>query len=453
MTNINPLNEGQTVTEVSPKPKRAYVRRKPLPEAADHSAPARKTSIVPEVTGYESEVKFYATRYKQGGRTVYALDLSLAQIASLLPAPDPERPQPGNRRIQPAHAQAFANYVRTHEDWVSPAIVLRGPKRFSFDIREQIEGAEFGIVSIPRLAVMDLHILDGQHRILGIHWAILGMIQDLDKARSQLARARKVGENEQVVQHYQSVISDLTVQRKRFETERTSIQVFVEDESRAYQQMFYDIADNALGITASVKARFDTRKIVNRVLTDVMMHPLLIGKIDMERDRLGRVNDNLLTAKHVVDIIRILTVGQDGRITRRLESELHENALASRTNEFFDAITEAFHQLTELKSGDITAAELRQHSLLASPVTLRVLAGTFFELRRKGMSHETITEFFAMLDPFLSTAATEYFSEQLPIGILPPGALGPSAKRQDAAAFKDELVAWADDEPDWLTAA
>ena len=38
----------------------------------------------------------------------------------------------------------------------------------------------------------------------------------------------------------------------------------VEDDSTAYKQMFFDIADNALGITSSVRARFDSRKVVNR---------------------------------------------------------------------------------------------------------------------------------------------------------------------------------------------
>jgi hypothetical protein len=108
------------------------------------------------------------------------------------------------------------------------------------------------------------------------------------------------------------------------------MQIFVEDVQTEFQQMFYDIANNALGITASVQARFDTRKIANRVLQDVLLHPLLMDRVDLENDRLGRTNPNLLTAKHVADLVRILAVGLEGRISRRLEAELHDNDLAVR---------------------------------------------------------------------------------------------------------------------------
>jgi len=447
-------------TEVEVKPKRKYTRRaapktteQAIAEVTAKSKTAKTRKPKPEVTatGYEKEIKFYATRYKQGGRIVYALDLSLTQIVSLIPAPDPARPILGNRQIQPAHAAAFASYIRAHEDWVSPAMVLRGPHKFDFHTIESIEGADFGVVALPRLAVNDLHIVDGQHRILGIHMAINGMSDDLDKARSQLARARRAGESEEILGHYHEIIKGLTIQRKRFETERTSIQIFVEDEQRAYQQMFYDIADNALGITASVRARFDTRKIVNRVLTDVMMHPLLNNRIDMERDRLGRLNPNYLSAKHVVDIVRILAVGLEGRISRRLESELHEDELTKRTNEFFDVLVNSFHQLAEVQEDRMSPAELRQHSMLGSPVTVRVLAGAYFELRNRGMNNRDIRTFFNKLDRFLSAPATDFLVKRAGDDVFFEGALAPSSRRQDSKMFRDVLVEWAENPPFWLT--
>jgi hypothetical protein len=409
---------------------------------------ARKTST--SMTGYESEVRFYATRYKQGGRTVYSLDLSIAQIVSLLAAPDPERPQPGNRRIQPLHAAAFGSYLRTQEEWVSPAIVLRGPAAFEFTVLESIEGAEFGIVSLPTLAVVDLHILDGQHRILGMHMAVKSIADDLDKARDQLSRARKV-EDANLIIHFQGIIKDLNSQRRRFETERMSIQLFVETDQRSYQQMFYDIADNALGITASVRARFDTRKITNRVLTSVMLHPLLVDRVDMERDRLGRVNPNLLSAKHVVDIVRIIAVGLEGRISRRMESELKEDDLITRTNEFFDTLSEAFHQLHQVEDNSITPPELRQFSMLGSPVTIRVMAGVFFELRTKGFDHDAILRYFEALDPYLSAPATEFLVGQAGENVFSEGSLSPSSRRQDLKEFRNVLTEWAETAPAWLS--
>src|SRR5947208_1842952 len=137
-----------------------------------------------EVTGYDPDVRFYATHYKQGERNVFAVDLSLTQIAGLLPKPDPAQPTEGNRRIKESHARAFGDYVRQQPDWVAPALVLRAPNIFTFEVKESIGGTEFGIISFPRLASTDLRILDGQHRILGIHLAIQGIADDIQKVRS-----------------------------------------------------------------------------------------------------------------------------------------------------------------------------------------------------------------------------------------------------------------------------
>ncbi|MCA1702772.1 MAG: hypothetical protein LC808_05675 [Actinobacteria bacterium] len=162
-------------------------------------------------------------------------------------------------------------------------------------------------------------------------------------------------------------------QRARLDRERISIQIMVEDDSMAYKQMFFDIADNALGITSSVRARFDSRKVVNRSLEGVMKHSLLVGRVDMEQDRIGSNNPNLLGAKHVADIVRSVAVGVDGRVGRRLEDELREDALVELTNGFLDAIVDGFPDLGRVADGNVTPEELRRVSLLGSTSMLRVL--------------------------------------------------------------------------------
>jgi hypothetical protein len=390
------------------------------------------------VTGYDAEARFYATRYKQGGRTVYSLDLSLSQIAGMIPAPDPTVVQPGNRVIRVPHAASFATYIRENEDWVSPAVVLRAANPFEFEKLEEVSGSEFGIVALPRLAVTELHILDGQHRLLGIHMAVKSIADDLDKARSAMAAARKA-EDTNLQAEFKRQIDKYTAQRKRFDTERMAMQIFVEDVQTEFQQMFYDIANNALGITASVQARFDTRKIANRVLQDVLLHPLLMDRVDLENDRLGRTNPNLLTAKHVADLVRILAVGLEGRISRRMESELKDNDLAVAANEFFDTLTAAFPKLHAVMDGEVPPADLRSGSQLGSPVTLRILAGAWFELRKEN-DLQDIEAFFAGLDEYLSVPASQQFVSEIGDEVLTVGATGPSARRQDVKAFRDRLV-------------
>jgi hypothetical protein len=73
----------------------------------------------------------------------------------------------------------------------------------------------------------------------------------------------------------QAKIDKLSEQRDCFDRERTLLQIFIEDDREAYKADVFDIADNALGITSSVRARFDSRKVVNRSLEDVMKHSLL----------------------------------------------------------------------------------------------------------------------------------------------------------------------------------
>jgi hypothetical protein len=406
------------------------------------------------VTGYDTEDRFYATRYQQGGRPVFAIDLSLTQIAAYLPEPDPNNPTEGNRRVREAHAAAFGKYIRETEDWVSPALLLRGPDIFKFETREEVAGTQFGIVSLPRLARSDMRILDGQHRILGIHRAIQGIARDLEKQRDLLARAKRNHETAEVIKLLSEAIKALEYQRERLDRERISIQIMVEDDSTAYKQMFFDIADNALGITSSVRARFDNRKVVNRSLEDVMKHSLLANRVDMEQDRIGANNTNLLGAKHVADLVRSVAVGVDGRVGKRLEDELREDALVQLTNAFLDALLEGFPDLARVADGEVTPEELRRASLLGSTSMFRVLAGVYHDLHAAQWDDEDITEFFSRLAPFMDVPvhADSPWVTEVPGEVFSEGASAPKARRQDVRALNDTIVGWALTQPAWLAA-
>lgn len=407
-----------------------------------------------EVTGYDPNVRFFATRYRQGGRMVFSLDLALTQIAGLLPAPNPANPTEGNRRVKEAHARAFGEYVRQQHDWVAPALVLRAPDIFQFEVRESIGGTEFGVISFPRLASTDLRILDGQHRILGIHMAIQNISDDLQKARSGLAAARRTDAEPAVVAQFEAQIAKLNEQRERFDRERTTLQVFIEDDQAAFKQMFFDIADNALGITSSVRARFDSRKVVNRSLEDVMKHALLKHRVDPEQDRIGRGNPNLMGAKHVAEIIRTLAVGIEGRIGRRLEDELREDALVQKTNNFLDVLLTAFPPLEAVVDGDMTPDELRRTSLLGSTVMHRVLAGVYEGLvgDRYKLDEDDVADFFRKLAPHMPGPVTgdSIWIKHVDDEVFSEGAFAPRSRRQDLKVLRDTIVTWAITEPQWL---
>lgn len=419
------------------------------------STTAPELDTRPIVTGYDPEIRFYASRYTQGGRTAYSLDLSLAQIAGLLPAPDPMDPQPGNRRIVPAHATAFGNYVREHDNWFSPGISLRATRPFQFDTMEQVGGTEIGVLSLPFMALTGIHILDGQHRILGIHTALRQITADIDKTRGLLTRLDKrpvpeaeVAEKERNLANLQARIDELVEQRRRFEAERIQVQIVIENDQTAYQQMFYDTADNQLPLKASVKVRFDARKAVNRVLQDALDHPLLSGRVDLEADQLGRQNPNLLSAKHVADIIRILTVGISGRIGKRIEANLDEAEVLNRTVSFLDLLS-TLEPFDRLVGGEVTAPDLRNKAMIGSPVMLRVLAGTYRELILDGMAQDKIDGFFSDLTPHLDKPADPAWVSHTG-DLFFPGALSPNSRRQDLVELTNLLVTWTHNPPAWL---
>ncbi|MGO2150881.1 MAG: DNA sulfur modification protein DndB [Microbacterium gubbeenense] len=408
-------------------------------------------------TGYSTDEHYFATRYKQGARTVFAFQLTPAEITSLVKRPNPEANNPGNRRIRLSHAQGFAKYFLERDNWVAPGIILRAPSIFSFDENSELSlpGAAFGFVSFPRRNQADIHILDGQHRILGFFLAEELIARDLDKARDARATAKRVdGDKSAAYKQAEADISRLESVRDRFHTERVSIEIQVTDDMGMYRQMFYDIADNALGITASVKARFDTRKVVNRALPAVIDHPLLAGRTDLEVDRIRKSSPDYFTAKQVVEIIRVLIVGFDGRVSRRLEQELREGGVAQSATQFLDALVEVFPQLKAVQQGTLLPDSLRASSLLGSALFVRILAGAWFDLTTKhSFTIAMVKTFFEKLRPHLGAPVHEntIWKRELPAEIFNDGAYGPNGKRQASTALVATLVDWAIVTPEFLT--
>jgi hypothetical protein len=241
-------------------------------------------------------------------------------------------------------------------------------------------------------------------------------------------------------------------QRSRLHRERISVQIHIEEELKEFQQMFVDIADNALGIQSAIRTRFDNRKVVNRALDDVLKHALLENRVDLEQDRIGGSSPNLLGAKHVADIIRTVTVGLAGRVGRRQENELREAELVENTNRFLDVLTGGFPALESLIDGSSTPEDLRKTSLLGSTTMLRVLAGVYQELAKDDMSDDEIQEFFSKLAPFMA-APIQNESPWMEAGVFSSGAMAPKARRQDLEALARTTIRWARETPKWLAAA
>lgn len=415
------------------------------------------TPKVAPIASYSTDEQFYATRYRQGGRTVYLVALTPDQIINNILRPNPDVPNPGNRRIRPAHAKGFAEYYLHNENWVIPGIILRAPGIFEFnsDVDVLDNSAAFGVLSYPKRKQREIQILDGQHRILGFHLALEMLDTQRNKAIDHLQRARRTEEKgSRVIKDAEAEVKAIDAKMDRFSTERVAIEIQVTDDIAEYRQMFYDIAENALGITAAVKARFDGRKAINRALEPVLEHPLLRDRVDMDIDRLGAGNPNLLSAKHVIEILRANTVGIDGRIGKRVEKTLVDQEIAKQGLNLFSTLTDIFAPLKQVQDGQLTPAQLRQSSMLGSPLFLRILAAVRWDLATNhAFTDGMIRDFYALLAPHMASPAHEnsIWKKHVPDHVFEDGAFAPRGRRQDYAQLTETLVDWAITKPEFLS--
>lgn len=410
------------------------------------------------VTAYDPNERFFGARYKQGGRTVYALDFSVSELVTFLPKPDPNKPleaSDSQRRIYPLHAKQFGEYVESTPDWVSPALLLRGPSIFEFDrkIAQNTGTTQFGVVAVPKDARTEIKIVDGQHRTLGFHMAWESLSGKISDARARLARAKEDGMDTELIAHHQASLDALIARRSELASERVSVQIVVTDDPKVARRIFVDINDNAKGITGSVRSRFDDRKVVSRALDLVLSsNELLQGRVDLELDRIVGNSPYLLGAKHVADILRAITVG-NGRIGKRLEEELDERTIANEFEEFIHTMVEAFPDLKAVKDGKLPPADLRSRSLLGSSVFLRAFAAAWYELHEAEWDVEDITDSFSefsdhMQGPVYADQDDTWFATGL-FSASETGVMSPNSRAQDFKQLTSTIVEWCELQPDW----
>lgn len=407
---------------------------------------------VSEVLPAREVATYLSVASTQGGRETFTLVMALTDVPRLLPVPDAERPTPGNRRVNVSHARDFGRYVRECGTWVAPPLLLRDATSVTFDPITDLAGASrLGYVRIPVGAAESLKIIDGQHRILGIDLLLRELRQELDAAQEQRASAEFAG-IDAAAGRWREEVATLTETLERVATEAIPVVIYKESVPQRYEQMFFDVADNALGINQAIKVRFDSTKIINRVLDQVSQHRLLLGRVDQENDRVVRQNPNLVGAKHVTDIVRAVNVGVVGRIGRQREQEFQEATLIENSYAFLDALVEGFPDLAAIADGELTPPELRRQSLLGSVTMLRVLAGVFFNLSdRTGagtlgrLDDDQVTDFFAVLAPHMTApidAGSIWKKDKKTSEHFDVGTFGPLARSQNLKGLTTALTQW-----------
>lgn len=378
------------------------------------SVDASRLSLVRE------ESTYLALRTRQGGRDVFSTRVPLGDLPVILPIPDPSRPDPDNRKVDPVHAKGFGKYLAEKPAWVAPALLARDTGGCRFEPIS--EDGSVGYLTVPWAigGISRLVTIDGQHRILGVHLEKRRIADEIARVDREFLRASEVKRSKLETERA-TLISSLD----RLKIEYVGLDVYVEADALSGQQMFVDVADNAKGISGAVKARFDTSKIANRTLGDIVSHPLFKGKVDIERDRMTDKNRNLMGAKHVADLTRAVVAGPGGRMNKTVEA-MTDSDVIEKVKDFLDIISSAFAGLaavTEEEPENYQAAlsekrrnepaapptkamELRASSLLGSVGMLRALAGVFRNLDGAGVEGGDIYEFFRRLDPHMTSPIT-----------------------------------------------
>jgi hypothetical protein len=419
------------------------------------------------LTGHQATDDYVATEFRQGGRLHYLLCLPMHQLPVMLPVPDPSRTLDDNREVKLPRAKAFAEYVRNNESWHAGPLTVRTDSatvKFKAFANQDNLSMRVGLLKVPRINRDGFRIVDGQHRQLGFNILLNEVANDLADVRQKLQGAISRGETRELINNFEQQVKSIQQIQTRLDRESVAIDLLIENDNLVARQLFVDVANNALGVPKAVTARFDLRKVVNRTLGELLspkdLHPLLVDRVDDQKDVVAGKNPNLIAASKVADLIRIASKGITGRFGKRDEKEAEEGAgltekkLQATTTEFLDVLVSSFGDLRAVADRDMDPVELRAKSMLGSITMLRVLAGVFYELKAQGAGDQAIASFFAKLEKHMDTPVTagtpsgdlwlQIAAEKDGVShpVFVDGGTAPSARAQDVKVLVATITSW-----------
>lgn len=410
-----------------------------------------------DLSGYVEHDDFVVQEFRQGGRTHYSLVVSLQQAVQLFPIPDPDKPFDDNRQVNRKRAEGFAHYVREYESWHAGALTIRSSTGLTeFTATLDLGRIRVGQLRVPKGRSKEFHIVDGQHRELGL----LVLFEELAKDRTHWLSQKQAAEKAHdpvTLSTAKKELAGIERVRERLAGESILVNLIIENDSVLARQLFVDVADNALGVPKAVRSRFDQKKVANRALFELLLKPpaLLANRVDDQKDRVVGSNKHLIGAGNLSEVIRALEVGISGRFNKQAESTLSETHLAQQARGFFDTLSEVFPDLQSVSDGTLSPEALRQKSLLGSSTMLRILAGVSHEVREKhGAS--AIKPFLKKLAPHMSAPIDPTSpSGQMWIGCgstepFLANAMAPGARSQQVKDAVESISRWVDEPPSVL---
>lgn len=302
-------------------------------------------------------------------------------VLDILEIPDPNKPFPENRRVSKKHALDFGNYWEKHEGgWVVPPVLLDSSKSLKCRLISKNQGSsELVEIEINASKHDEIRILDGQHRILGWYLKSIDLDTRLSETTSNFNKA-VLNDEKLKSEILFSEIENIRKTKERIDNEHVTIYLIDSLSSKLHQQFFVDIAKNALGINKTVQAKFDNASVINRVSIKIInSHPLLAGRVDLEKTSCSGENPNLLSVVNITDITRHACFGINRRVTAAKENNYKDEELEANVVTFLDSLVKKIPVLAKIANGTLQPKKLREDFMLGSGTIWRCLAGAFYE--------------------------------------------------------------------------
>ncbi len=329
----------------------------------------------PEATRPKGSLTFKAIRVTDGGRISYigampVFDLLdkhfVAPVASAGLSPEILElvavNGPVQRKTNPAHVQAIANYIvdqaERGEPWAFNSIVLYSTTPLAF------EGVSIGMGSAGEARATEaFSVGEGLHRSLS--WAVL----------LGLAKVRGVKRPE---------ISEQALRRIELATIPV---VVIEEKDLRHQKRDFNALNQQKPLTASVLNLTDTSdlsQLTRQLINDV---PLFKGRIDLNNASVGVRSDKLLAFSQLRFVVASYLLGKRTRQTKTIEqgvaqlvAERGMDELRAELRTVFTQVATRFGGLERLhrdrvlpeQAGDFVRT-LRRETLLASNAAWRAL--------------------------------------------------------------------------------
>jgi DNA sulfur modification protein DndB len=284
--------------------------------------------------GYRMKVSFPVMRGNMGGRQYYSLLIALSEIPHLFKFDDWENCTPelrAQRVLNKARVPDITRYILANEDgylFSSITASYSCPVKFV----SSAENAEVGTLEME-LENLEFIINDGQHRCAAI--------------------AAALKENPALGKEKISVLLFETESLDRLQQMFSDLNRFVQQTSKSLG-MLYDRRDNLSALTMELADEVD-------VFRDM---------VDKEKVTIPRRSPKLFT-------ISALYEANEELLGRKIaeQGSPHYAEILKRAVEYWTELSKIMGDWQKVKSGELSASELRQEKINTHAVVLRALGG------------------------------------------------------------------------------